>query len=151
MENRPMTISKLLSANDTGESGSHQAGILVPRNPDILSFFPSLDRGTKNPRIVIDFIDESGAPQRFTYIYYNNKFFDTHGTRNEYRLTGMTKYLRNLNAKSGDTLVFSRDDNGRYSISLQRAEATGVISTMKESGKRKVVLRPSNSWKIVEI
>ena len=38
------SISKILSANDTGETGGHQAGILVPKQEEILSFFPPLER-----------------------------------------------------------------------------------------------------------
>ena len=43
-------IAKILSANDTGETGGHQAGILVPREPDVISFFPKLDASQYNPR-----------------------------------------------------------------------------------------------------
>ena len=33
---RPSAISKELSANDVGETGGHQAGILVPKERKIL-------------------------------------------------------------------------------------------------------------------
>ena len=85
-------VTKLLSANDTGETGGHQAGICVPKRQEILSFFPTLDSRTKNPRMTIVFhCMNSGEKWTFNYIYYNNKFFG--GTRNEYRLTGMTKSM----------------------------------------------------------
>ncbi|TPN68808.1 hypothetical protein FJ980_32960, partial [Mesorhizobium sp. B1-1-5] len=38
------SIAKALSANDTGDTGGHQAGILVPKEEGILAFFPELDR-----------------------------------------------------------------------------------------------------------
>lgn len=59
-ENRPRSISKKLSANDIGANGSHQAGILVPKDREILSFFPDLGCFEKNPRAVIEFADASG-------------------------------------------------------------------------------------------
>ncbi len=37
------TISKKLSANDLGLTGSHQAGILVPKSTELQNFFPKLD------------------------------------------------------------------------------------------------------------
>ena len=40
-------ISKVLSANDTGETGGHQAGILIPKSEIILSFFPKLSSAKK--------------------------------------------------------------------------------------------------------
>ena len=91
MITRTNAIEKMLSRNDTGETGGHQAGILIPKKPEILSFFPSLNSEEKNPRLLITFHDHMGEQWSFYFIYYNNKFFG--GTRNEYRLTGMTKYL----------------------------------------------------------
>ena len=73
-------IEKTLSRNDTGETGSHQAGIAIPKKKGILSFFPDLDNKIKNPRILLNFTDSSGKLWEFSFIYYNNKYFD--GTRN---------------------------------------------------------------------
>jgi len=53
-------ISKVLSANDVGVTGGHQAGILIPKNPDILSFFPTLGNKDKNPRAQLRFLDQDG-------------------------------------------------------------------------------------------
>ena len=86
------TISKVLSANDTGETGGHQAGLLIPKQERILSFFPSLDASTLNPRAHLQFEDDVGALWEFAFIYYNNGLFG--GTRNEYRLTRMTRFMR---------------------------------------------------------
>ena len=95
MEHRTNAIEKNLSRNDTGETGAHQAGILIPKKPEILSFFPELNKYEKNPRFLITFHDDFGEQWSFSFIYYNNKFYG--GTRNEYRLTGMTKFIRNNN------------------------------------------------------
>lgn len=116
-----MRITKKLSPNDVGETGGHQAGILVPKADEILSFFPSLPATEKNPRIVLVFRElPSLATWQFNFIYYNNKLTDPNGTRNEYRLTGMTQYLRSSAAAVGDELEFTRDENGSYQIRLLR-------------------------------
>lgn len=113
-------IRKVLSANDTGETGAHQAGILVPKNEKILSFFPSLDRNARNPRMTLVMREEDGTRWEFNFIYYNNRLTGA-GTRNEFRLTVMTKYLRAANAKAGDVLVFSKDADDSFRVRLQRA------------------------------
>lgn len=138
-------ISKKLSANDVGATGGHQAGILVPRESRVLAFFPTLGKGTKNPRQVLAMREApSGARWDFPFIYYNNKFFG--GTRNEYRLTHMTKFFRSINAKVGDELVFSRDANLSYLVRLVRASATESSSAQaQEDG----VLVLSGGWKII--
>lgn len=114
------TISKTLSSNDTGETGGHQAGILVPKEPEILGFFPKLDKSHKNPRANLLFVDAEDYEWNFVFIYYNNKFFG--GTRNEYRLTGMTRYIRENNLKQGDEMVMSVDDEGKRSIVCKRKD-----------------------------
>ena len=47
MSTTEKSITKVLSANDTGETGGHQAGILVPKEERLLSFFPALKRSIK--------------------------------------------------------------------------------------------------------
>jgi hypothetical protein len=134
-------ISKKLSANDVGITGSNQAGILVPKDPEVLSFFPKLGCGTKNPRLKVVVREvESSARWNFNFIYYNNRLFG--GTRNEYRLTCMTKYLRAIDAKAGDELIFSKDDNG--SVYIRCARANGTVD-LNEDG----VLVLSGGWKVI--
>lgn len=138
---RPRTITKTLTANDVGDTGGHQAGILVPKAPEILAFFPTLSAAEKNPRVPLTFRDDDGVTcWRFVFIYYNNRLFG--GTRNEYRLTWMTRYLRSKNAKVGDELVFSRDAEGRLRVMCSRA------STVQEEGG---ILRLSGGWKIIQM
>lgn len=134
-------ISKVLSPNDLGITGSHQAGILIPKKPDILGFFPGLDPEKKNPRVRLLFADISGADWEFVFIYYNSRFFD--GTRNEYRLTCMTPFLKAANLKPGDELILSRHSDDTRRISIKRK--TGV----KQS--KPGVLRLGNSWKVISI
>ena len=135
-------ITKTLSANDTGETGAHQAGILIPKPPSILSFFPELDGSVKNPRISLYFFEEDGITKwPFEFIYYNGKFFD--GTRNEFRLTWMTQYLRAKNAKAGDTIEMLLDDEGRRHIHLKRLHEVAE----DEDG----VLKLRGGWKIIDL
>lgn len=135
-------ISKKLSANDVGATGGHQAGILVPKDKTILSFFPSLESNIKNPRIslvVRESID--GTRWKFNFIYYNNRLFG--GTRNEYRLTCMTQYLRAINSRVGDDLIFSKDENGSIYIDHVRSEDDD--SKLNDKG----ILVLSGGWKII--
>lgn len=107
-----------MSANDTGDTGGHQAGILVPKELDILAFFPKLDATKHNPRCLLHFMDESGRFWDFAFIYYNNRLFG--GTRNEYRLTRMTKFIREANLVPGDEVILSRDEEDRYRVAYRR-------------------------------
>ena len=103
-----LTITKILSANDTGETGGHQAGLLIPKKQELLRFFPKLDSSTLNPRVHLQFADQSGQNWEFAFIYYNNKHFG--GTRNEYRLTRMTKYIRQEGLVASDEVHLHRDE-----------------------------------------
>ncbi|MGF6965732.1 hypothetical protein OKW43_002760 [Paraburkholderia sp. WC7.3g] len=137
-------ISKRLSANDIGLTGAHQAGILVPKQDDILNFFPPLNRSTKNPRVKMLVRESvSETPWTFNFIFYNNRLFG--GTRNEYRLTCMTQYLRAVDAKVDDELVFSKNENG--SVYVARVRPNGP-SLMHHSDD---VLVLSGGWKIINI
>lgn len=133
-----LAIEKTLSANDTGETGGHQAGICVPKVTDVLSFFPSLNSKIKNPREVMDITDDSGRVWAFSFIYYNNRYFG--GTRNEYRLTGMTAYFRGFNLKAGDKVILRRESARTIRITFRRAGKSGV-------GK---VLKLSSTWKVID-
>jgi len=131
-------FEKTLSRNDTGESGSHQAGILVPKSDqDLLSFFPPLDASVKNPDSMIDCQDEDGRWWRFRFVYYNNKLHDLKGTRNEYRLTQMTRYLKSFGATAGQSLIFGKQPDGTYKISLS-AVPIDTLEVTRLSGWRRM-------------
>ena len=129
-------IEKTLSKNDTGETGGHQAGILVPKDPEILGFFPQLEASIKNPRVPLDLLDDTGREWTFMFIYYNGKFFG--GTRNEYRVTGMTAYLREFNLKAGDKVI------------LRRESPRVLRITFKRAGIQQGVLKLSATWKVID-
>lgn len=142
-------IEKTLSPNDLGLTGTHQAGMLIPKNNIILSYFPSLDEIAENPRVSLRFLDESGTYWKFNFIYYNNKFRG--GTRNEYRLTGMTKFLNSTGLKPRDAILFSKNEDD-YLISYRRYSAAGIEefgASEIDDGEIKITL--SDSWKIIEI
>ena len=134
-------ITKILSANNTGETGAHQAGILVPKEPEILDFFPPLGKTEKNPRYNLPFYDDSETRWEFAFIYYNNRFFG--GTRNEFRLTRMTPYMKINGLKPGDELTLEHGSEGKRYVRFKRARASG----MGADG----ILRLGFSWKVLEI
>ena len=77
----------------------------------------------------------TGGVWEFAFIYYNNRRFG--GTRNEYRLTRMTRYIRQAGLVSGDDVILHRDVHGRYSIEHQftnSATSTPMGSALKLSG-----------------
>lgn len=128
MNSSAYIICKELSANDIGLTGSHQAGILIPKNEEILNFFPTLNSSEKNPRKELSFVDAtSQSPWSFNFIYYNNKHFD--GTRNEYRLTKMTKYIRSKNASPGDFIFMSKGESGEITIDLRSVDLKRSYNT----------------------
>lgn len=141
-DHQPAAITKELSANDTGDTGGHQAGILVPKEPRILAFFPKLDRSELNPRHHLVFHDDDGQRWEFAFIYYNNRYFG--GTRNEYRLTRMTPYIRGCGLKPADHIILRRDpESGRRFISYRRANRLERTA----SG----ALKLGGSWKEIKI
>lgn len=135
--------AKLLSANDTGETGGHQAGILVPKtDAELLAFFPYLDPEVKNPDAWIWCEDEFGKKWKLRYVYYNNKLHVAGGTRNEYRITWMTEYLRLNSAKSGDSVIFkATNEPDEYKIRLVKPteqKFQGATQVIKLAGWRRV-------------
>jgi hypothetical protein len=127
---------KVLSPNDTGATKSHQAGMLIPKTDlEFRRFLGDLDATEKNPRRTILCVDEYGGRHRLNFIYYNNRLHDTGGTRNEYRLTGLTAFMRESGAGSGDEIEISRDcREEHFRIAIIRKEAAAELPT-------KVVLR----------
>ena len=135
--------AKLLSANDTGETGGHQAGILVPKtDAELLAFFPPLDPNIKNPDAWIWCEDEFGKKWKLRYIYYNNKLHVAGGTRNEYRITWMTEFLRLNSARAGDSVVFeATSEPDEFRIMLEKPKRSTSDETpqlIKLTGWRRV-------------
>ncbi len=148
--NKPRAITKTLSMNDSGETGGHQAGICVPKGGEVLMFFPDLGNDQKNPRVSLYFTDDSGKEWKFNFIYYNNKFFDAKGTRNEYRLTGMTAFFRENGLKAGDDITLIHNEDDTYSIKYKRQTGVSVTVIKTEDGKEKKRLKLGSDWKVID-
>lgn len=142
------SIEKTLTKNDTGETGGHQAGIVVPRsNLELIEFFPPFDLSEFNPDTWITCIDPNGDHWDMRYVYYNGKTFTPpKSTRNEYRITHMTKYFSKWGAKCGDSVVFSSTKNS--TIFNIRIKIQGELVEVRNSSvnSKPVVLR---GWRTV--
>ncbi|MCG4453333.1 restriction endonuclease [Pseudomonas sp. MMS21-TM103] len=141
------TFSKTLSANDVGATGGHQGGILIPKSEaELLSILPSLDPAIKNPDAWIECVDEGGTVRRFRFVYYNNKLHDIAGTRNEYRITYMTGYFKEMVAGKGESFEISRDGNdARYLIRIAREQKQLVESEEHQEVRIKI----KSTWRRV--
>jgi len=115
---------KRLSANDVGTTGGHQGGILIPKGEkELLAMLPTLDPNVKNPDAWLECTDDAGHSLRFRFVYYNNKLHDDGGTRNEYRITHMTGWFRDVGAKEGDEFEISHEAGADvYSIGVKPKE-----------------------------
>lgn len=119
-------VTKILTANDVGTTGSHQAGIAVPKAGDMLEFFPVLDASEFNPRIRLygyDTIHQMDVP--LTYVYYNGKLHER-STRNEFRLTGLSAFFSRNLAAAGDTLTIKRQSELDYELMLTKFDTQNI-------------------------
>lgn len=142
------TFIKTLSANDVGTTGGHMGGILVPRGDgQLLAFLPPLDPGVMNPSAWIDCVTLDGQVLRLRFVYYNNRLHAPNGTRNEYRITYLTKFLRDANAKEGDAFEICKEDGqDRYRIRVisldhsaeQSSDEDGPVRIKLTTGWRRV-------------
>ena len=115
------TFRKTLSANDVGSTGGHQGGILIPKGEkELLEILPPLNPCVKNPDAWIECVDDASQKLKFRFVYYNNKLHDDGGTRNEYRITHMTRWFRDVGAREGDEFEISKDHmNAFYTICIK--------------------------------
>ena len=134
------SFCKVLSDNDTGETKSHQAGLHIPKtDKELLDFLPSLDTSVLNPSAWVACVDEHGETWKFRFVYYNNKLHAVTGTRNEYRLTHTTKYLKKYSAFAGDSFIISKDiDTSLFKIKLLPAQENNRVDKVKLRGWHRV-------------
>jgi hypothetical protein len=133
--------TKVLTNNDTGETGGHQAGVTIPKgNKFLIDFFPELDLNEFNPESWIFCTDPDGEIWKMRYVYYNGKTFNPKkSTRNEYRITYMTKFFAKWSASAEDVLVFTATNRkNHYQIKIKKKD-TEVLNEISEPGP--VVLR----------
>lgn len=139
-------LFKMLSRNDTGETGGHQSGISIPKAVASSSIFPKMSKEILNQRREINFYDESGEKWVLQYIYYNDKY---HGKpidccHDEFRLTCTNAYIRKNNIKSGDRIWFAIDDEGHHYMGFVR-QGEEINEPYKEDEDGYVVLK-IRSW-----
>lgn len=108
--------SKFLSANDTGLTGGHQAGIYIAKNAASILFDTLGIRGeNKKKTVKIKWQDDFMTESVFTY--YGK------GTRNEYRITSFGKGFPLLSHEhTGDLFVLIQWDEVDYSAYVLSAE-----------------------------
>jgi len=142
-----LKLVKTLSKNDTGETGSHQAGIRVPYDVARTPVFPQLPSDQLNPRQEVIFYDEQGCMRKFMFIYYNDELFGKgrRGGHNEYRLTCVRQLLVEYNAKAGDEMWFSIDDDGVRHVGLTKKEEVSA-SDVTFNG---IVIKKNSAWKTI--
>lgn len=133
------SIQKILSANDLGATGSHQAGIHIPMS--VREFFPHLDETLHNPDRWIEFLLPDGGIQSGRFVYYNNKLTTAKGTRNEYRLTRVVPALRLMGANVGDTIEFVLIDENNMRLRL--------IVPSENMNLDRVTVNISGDWRVV--
>lgn len=136
MERDAPRLRKILTRNDIGTTGSHQAGIHVPKS--VLAHFPKLDPTRLNPDRWIDVESDHGS-FRWRLIHYNNRV--TGGTRDEYRLTHIRDFLVQAGASPGDILEFLRTGRGAYTCRIIDADR----------GVDELVLSTNGPWRVVAI
>ena len=119
---------KRLSANDLGLTRSHQAGFLIPKSLVKGGLFDTLPRVDLDPRLALRFYDYSRAVEFVpTYIYYNNKYFG--GTRCEYRLTGLVKFIREHGLREGDSIKIEKIERFMYEIQVVKVARAALHLT----------------------
>ncbi len=111
-----LAYCKFITANDTGETGGHQAGFHIHKNSWELIFDSPGEKGSnKEKQVKILWQGDFETASRF--IYYGT------GTRNEYRLTRFGRgfpYLSEDNV--GDILVLSRKSDDFYEAFVLQSE-----------------------------
>jgi len=104
---------KYISANDTGQTGAHQAGFYMPRDVWPLFFTEPGRKGeNRDCNIIIRWSNSSETNSRF--IWYGQ------GTRSEYRLTKGITFLEDEN--TGDVLVLIKQDTQFFKAYLLHLE-----------------------------
>ena len=132
------SFEKLLSASDLGLTGGHMGGILIPRNqPALIALFPSLNPLQYNPSVDLDFTTSAGLSHKLRLVYYNNKLHNK-GTRNEYRLTCLTRFLRNSGADIGDRFRITKTQFGAFYMEVSKTHEKELCPVIKLAGWNRV-------------
>ena len=133
-----MKVIKLLSANDIGVTGSHQAGLHIPKNSPIIRLMPQKMLKEINPRIDLVLLSPNLSKSFVAqFIYYNNALRG--GTRDEFRLTCVRELLKEIGATLGDQLVFDFEYGSQVQVSLIKANKIDENEPLPWTGSWKVI------------
>ncbi len=86
IKNAKEAFLKIISPNDAGETGGHQAGVYIPK--ESISFFDFKGERGQNKDKLVSIRWSDGVETQSRVIYYGK------GTRNEYRITRLGKDLK---------------------------------------------------------
>lgn len=105
-----ISFCKMLSANDTGQTGGHQSGIYIPKQGAKILFSEPGKRGENKKKTVhIYWPGYTNTPTESIFTYYGK------GTRNEYRITRFGRGFTLLGAEhTGDLFVLTKIDDETY-------------------------------------
>jgi Restriction endonuclease EcoRII, N-terminal len=131
-------VIKRLSANDVGITGSHQAGLHIPKNSPLIRLMPRIMLKEVNPRLDLPLLAPSVNRSFIAqFIYYNNSLRG--GTRDEFRLTCVRELLKDIGASVGDQLVFDFEDGSEVVISLVKPHEIDDNEPLAWTGSWKVI------------
>jgi Restriction endonuclease EcoRII, N-terminal len=130
-------LRKLLTDNDLGATGSHQAGVHVPKG--LAKYFPTLEEAELNPDVWLQ-VRHVGGTSRWRFIHYNNGVVGS-GTRDEFRLTHVTEFLGAAGALAGDTLELTRTGPISYDARVASQDARNDS----------LVLSVAGGWRVVQL
>jgi len=128
---------KTMSATDCGLTNTHQAGMFVPKDDALLRFMPRLDLAKENPEAKFVCIDPAGETWNFRYIYYNKRLFGT-GTRNEYRITGTSKFIKKFEIRTNDELIFQLQAENLYRVEIAHQSNQPISNHVVLRGWRQI-------------
>jgi hypothetical protein len=116
--NSKASFFKFISSNDSGETGGHQAGILIPK-PAVPVIFPRLFPRGKNESNFAEIVWEDGFVTQSRFIYYGQ------GTRDEYRVTNFGReFDYRSRIETGNLFVLTRNsqDYSNFSAFILKDE-----------------------------
>lgn len=141
-------VFKILSKNDTGETGSHQSGMSIPKAVMERNIFPKLGTDVLNPRTTIEFFEDDNTKWVFQFIYYNDVFFGKprNKAHNEYRLTCIGELIKKHNIKSGDEIWFYVDELGKRRVGFLKHQDSNANTITTKSTQEKIVCEPEAEY-----
>ncbi len=129
-------VVKRLSGNDTGLTGTHQVGVYYPKKFFNQVFSEINRRDVKNPEAYIrecHFVNADHSTLGLKATYYNNRFTEPRGTRNEFRITrwgGSKSPVQNVE-NTGAIFVFAL---------LRTEESTEAIGWVAENEAEELLI-----------